>query len=626
MTRLDARVPFLSAAMATLLFGLLTCATTASFAQETQQDEAAARAEFDAKIAELIQKLGDERFVVRQKAQNELEKLGLEAFDALFDAQNHEDVEIAMRSRYLVRSLRVNWDREDDAPEVKRILRGYGGQHEAERKNRMERLSLLAAADSIPALCRLVRFEASGILSKQAALVVMNLKLPEDPTQRAATAESIRKTIGLSKRPGSRWLAAYAMTLDDAESSLKTWAELTKEEIDTHMLLAEKTRSEIVRDLVRWRADLLLSLNHESEAIEAMRQSIDLVDATQQQFLETVDWLMQRKAWSVVDDMAQQYAVRFDEDPLLLYRLAESKLQQGKNEEDEAISQRAVQLAPDDPDAHVVMAYSLQERGLLRWAESEYRGVIKASPAGSLHDMRARLLLSELLHDTDRELPAAEVLKPAVELMEKDPAVADLVRKNFGREPGSVASRMHFFYARQAETSGDAQQVIERLSEAIKADPTDADVLIAMHRVEKADEAWKERTLKQIEAATGHFRDQIAEYEQQAENARSEPIRAWAERNLASAHNQFAWLVSNTVGDYDAAIRSSHKSLELRPDTGGYYDTLGRCYYAKKDLENALKYQRRAAELEPHSGQIRAQLELFEKDFAASQKEKQPQP
>jgi hypothetical protein len=58
----------------------------------------------------------------------------------------------------------------------------------------------------------------------------------------------------------------------------------------------------------------------------------------------------------------------------------------------------------------------------------------------------------------------------------------------------------------------------------------------------------------------------------------------------------------------------SHKSLELRPNYAGFLDTLGRCYYAKGDLVNALKYQSQAVKINPHSGQIRRQLEFFKKE------------
>jgi tetratricopeptide (TPR) repeat protein len=75
--------------------------------------------------------------------------------------------------------------------------------------------------------------------------------------------------------------------------------------------------------------------------------------------------------------------------------------------------------------------------------------------------------------------------------------------------------------------------------------------------------------------------------------------------------------VGNTTGDYDEAVRLSQRSLEIRPDYPGYLDTLGRCYYAKGDFENAIKHQSQAVKLDPHSGQIRRQLEFFKKEQAA---------
>jgi tetratricopeptide (TPR) repeat protein len=42
---------------------------------------------------------------------------------------------------------------------------------------------------------------------------------------------------------------------------------------------------------------------------------------------------------------------------------------------------------------------------------------------------------------------------------------------------------------------------------------------------------------------------------------------------------------------------------------------LGRCYYAVGDYENAIKYQRRAVELEPFAMSMKRQLQLFETEL-----------
>ena len=51
------------------------------------------------RIAKLIEQLGSEDFGAREKAQSELARAGLEAYDALHAAQGHHDPEIALRAR-----------------------------------------------------------------------------------------------------------------------------------------------------------------------------------------------------------------------------------------------------------------------------------------------------------------------------------------------------------------------------------------------------------------------------------------------------------------------------------------------------------------------------------------------
>ncbi len=570
----------------------------------------------DQQIYELIKQLGHDEFATREKAQASLERLGLQAFDALYQAQNNDDLEVRMRAQKLVRSMQVNWSIEADPPEVKRILRGYGAQPEAERKNRMDRLSRLSGGDGIPALCRLVRFESSRRLSKQAALLVLNYAVPDDAELRTELSKQISATVGTSARPGAQWMGVFARTLKDPQSTIDDWDALTQGEQETFTQFPERSSREIVRDLLRWQAEMLRNISRHEEAVAVMQRSIDLLDGSPKQLLEMVDWLMQRKAWSVVNQVEQRFSAAFAENPLLLYRLAEVEVQQGNQGKAEEIAEQALKLTPDEPDAHVVAAFELQDRGLMQWAEREYRHVLKLAPEGSLHNLRGRLLLSEMLHDLEKELPAAEVLQSAVDAVEKDNVALETLRNRLGRELGSMQSRMHYFYARHAAAKDDRAKLLEQLAKGVKADPTDADVLIAMFRVPDPTEEWKTETQKRIDTAIGHFRDEISQYEREAGRAPSEPVRAWANRQLASANNQLAWLVGNTVGDYQEALRCSEKSLELRPDTGGYLDTLGRCYFALKDHENAIKTQKRAVALEPHSLQIQRQLEFFEKEAA----------
>ena len=142
-----------------------------------------------------------------------------------------------------------------------------------------------------------------------------------------------------------------------------------------------------------------------------------------------------------------------------------------------------------------------------------------------------------------------------------------------------------------------------------------------MFRVENAPAGWRDETVKKVEFAIGHFRKEIGKYDDLLRRSRDASAKEALGRLLATQNNQLAWLISNTVGDFDEAIRCSHRSLELRPGSAAYLDTLGCCYFAKKDYANAVKYQKQAVKADPHSGLIKKQLAKFEEALAASQKE-----
>jgi Flp pilus assembly protein TadD len=124
-----------------------------------------------------------------------------------------------------------------------------------------------------------------------------------------------------------------------------------------------------------------------------------------------------------------------------------------------------------------------------------------------------------------------------------------------------------------------------------------------MYRSPGADDAFREQTRSRIEEMSQRHLSLIDQYP-------DEPTFL----------NQWAWLVSNTEGDFAKAVEHSRHSLELAPEEPSYLDTLARCYYSAGDLENAVKTQRRAVELAPHFEVMQRQLSQFEREFAAKAK------
>jgi Flp pilus assembly protein TadD len=121
-----------------------------------------------------------------------------------------------------------------------------------------------------------------------------------------------------------------------------------------------------------------------------------------------------------------------------------------------------------------------------------------------------------------------------------------------------------------------------------------------MYRLKGADEAFRQKTLERIRSVSAYQQQLIDEYSE-----------------VPNFYNQWAWLIANTEGDQAKAVEYSRRSLELAPDEASYLDTLGRCYFAVGDLENAAKSQRQAVKLAPQYHVMQKQLALFESALAA---------
>ncbi|MFV1967570.1 MAG: hypothetical protein ACC628_19245 [Pirellulaceae bacterium] len=577
-------------------------------------EDSAREATADARIATLVTELGAEQYVHREKAQDELRRLGVRAFDALLEAQYHEDIEIAIRARYLLRSMSIRWADEQDPPEVKNIMRSYEEGGRDERMNRMQQLAFLGDSQGISALCRLMRFETDRILSKQAALLVMNHAAPADQQKRGEVAKRILAVVGSSRRPAADWIKNYARSLENAESSLDEWHRITLAEETALARFPDHTDRRIVRDLLRWLAERLLELGRRDDAEGVIRRVVRLLENDRHELFDVIDWALQREAWFVAEILAARFPEKFNEESLLLYRWAEAQRKSGDEALANETAQRALHLDPENHERHIETAKRLTDRLLYDWSENEFRLVIATSPAGDESGLEARLYLSDLFFDLEKNLESAEMIQAAVEAVDADPKLL----QTFGHSPGELRARMHYRFAMHFARTGDKKQQCERLEEAIRHNQYDVDVLIAMHRLPDTDPEWRKGTLERINVVAGKLQDATRRYEEIFENPANQRIRGEVVRALASYHNQFAWLIANTEGDFDEALRASHRSLVLSPDNPSFLDTLGRCCYVTGDLESAVKYQSRAVELEPFTQTIRRQLDLFQTALADS--------
>ncbi len=348
--------------------------------------DAIAQQATDDQIARLIEQLGDPQFAVRQRAQQQLVKLGFEAFDALVEAENHEDPEVAMQAGYLVRQIRSGWTKDTDPRHIQEILKNYDLQDDDERLVKIKELAALPDDGGLKWLCRLVRFEKSPQLSKQAALAIMEHE-PADESAWSHRAETIHTELKRTRRPAAQWLDVYLEAHADPAGALKKWSAMTAAEQQTLGEHPRDTHSQIVIDLLRRQVALLDLLGRGDETDAVMRQMVLAERGDSASLAELINWLVKRKAWNMVDLVAERFSASFEVDALLMYTLCEARLTQGKDDLVEEIAARALQIHGDSQQEHVLLADRLGSHGLPRWADRELRYAIDLGPAGTQWDV-----------------------------------------------------------------------------------------------------------------------------------------------------------------------------------------------------------------------------------------------
>jgi tetratricopeptide (TPR) repeat protein len=603
------RVLLVAAALLTILASRVDAARESSPAKSQNQEPAASDSDVQQTVLALIKQLGDEQYAVRRRAEEDLIRLGPDAFDQLKLAEESADLEVAERARYIVQRMRVDWARREDSAEVRRIFTRYGDLAEAERNKRVTRLAELKDGEGLPGLCRIARLEPSPQVARRAALAVLQEKLPTGG--KPALAAPCLLELGASDRAPAIWIQLWlreqadrAATLADWNAALEAEAALLKEE-------SPETSFDVVYALMKRRLEMCNELKLLDETTSALMRMTELfgADNNVKQMAANLTWAMRwiidHQRWDVLKQVEEQRHDQIHGDRKLLYYLAAAKQRAGEADDAARLSDRAFAMPADDPEDRVVVGGSLAELGCIDWAEREYRRALDDLPVVSLESLEARRAWATWLHDREQNKKAADVLGEFFDAMANDaPARRKLIKQMDGRQYlNPISARREYYLACHYESRKDYERQREQLEKAWAHYADDPDILIAMYRSPGADDAFREQTRARIEEMSQRYLALI-------EQAPDETMFL----------NQWAWLVSNTEGDFAKAVEHSQHSLELSPEEPSFLDTLARCHYAAGDLESAVKTQRRAVELAPQYGVMKRQLAQFEKEFAAKGK------
>jgi hypothetical protein len=619
-----------------LAFALAACGPALSVAEAPVGEQPKTA---ESTTAALVEQLADPRYVVRLEAQQRLEERGLDAFDALLAATRELDPEVSSASARLLDGLRGDWLASlpgagvlADSPEVRVALEGYADGSIDERGDIILALARLfndtvagdRPARAAAALARIARFEPSERLSRAAARMLLADDEQTLDSRRAAAAADAAEQLAEAHGPGVRdaaaWLAA-ATTERRGGPVASQWSELAAREAGRRRPVAGETSDEreAVAATLEWRR-LRASLR-EGEmgaAVEAADALADLTPGAAAGRLErALLWMAEAKRWEAVDRTLATHRAKLGakRGAYLEARLLASRGETARSEE---VAELALATAPDEVDAAIaagritaggadrgargLLGDELEFAGFAAWARREWLAEVEDADLMALPSLYARQRLADSYADEALWAEAASILAPlADEIDPKDnrqryERMVGRVQAPLHRAAAVIAKRWCYEALALGEAGGALDDQEALLNKAIAADPLDADILIAMYRLKGASEQFRAATRQKIRDLADSFEATIAE-----------------EPRSGGAYNQWAWLIANTEGDQQKAVRYSRRSLELESGDGGFLDTLGRCLYAVGELDEAIARQREAIKLHPTMKVMQRQLEEFER-------------
>lgn len=557
-----------------------------------------------AAIAKLVEQLGSDQFALRRHAEEELTRLGPAAQEQLKLAEQSDDLEVAERASYILQSMRVDWIRPQDAPEVRRALARFGDLSRDEKQHRIQLLAALPNGQGLPALCRIARLEHVPGVARQSALAMLRQKPPTEGAP--AILDACRQELQGDVRPAAAWIELWLREQADRHATLADWNKAIDAELKLYQAKSPDTDFTTVSALMQRRLDLCNELKLVDETTAGLLAIVDLIneDEDRPQFdaslVWAIAWIVDHERWDVLNQLYQKYRGEIHGDRKLLYRYAAALSRSGQTDEANKLAERAFSMKVDEPIDRVSIAAAIADIGAVDWALREYKTAIEAMPPLSYESLIARREVSTWLHDRQDYKGASDVLLEffqRIQAKENRLALRELRQQLDGTQYlNAIEGRQLLYQANHHHSRGEFDLERETLEKAYEKYDDDPDILIAMFRMPDASEEYKQRTRDRIAKMAESYANQI-------DDSPEDP----------SKYNQWAWLVSNTEGDFAQAVQHSLHSLELSPDEPSYLDTLGRCYFSAGDVENAIKSQRKAVELAPQYQIMRRQLAEFEK-------------
>jgi tetratricopeptide (TPR) repeat protein len=410
-------------------------------------------------------------------------------------------------------------------------------------------------------------------------------------------AAKIRDGLAAGRRGPAQWVLDWLNAAQDPDAVAAVWSKIVADENDLLLRRPRETSPTIVESLLQMQIAALRNAHRGEAAAESVVRLMKLHHGDPVALAKLLQWLTEQKDWAATRLLEEQFRATIAASPELLYLLAEAQLLRGDAAAAEKSAAQALKLNVEVDERSMALHFQagllLEERGRFDWAIHEWDYVARNAPPESQLGIAAAHYLSELYHDLDQDEKAAATLLRVEKAHTSRSNLFGLRGNDELYSVGELRARRYYFEACHWRDAGDRTKQRAALDAALATQAYDIEVLIECYHFSDSLPDYREKVRKLIQKKLWQLREQVGD------TAAAQPC------------NELAWLVANTEGDLDEALRYSKRSLEIAGENGAFRDTLARVYEVKGDLDEAIKQQTAAAALSPHARTISKQLEAL---------------
>ena len=526
-------------------------------------------------IQRWVQQLGDESFLVRQRAESLLIRTGIQAYPELQRAKQNPDMEIVRRAEYVLSQIEQAFlDMENR--EAAAWIHTYMLDPNPAAKARTiwyfadaRPTSDLARGEGLQTLCRLVRFEEDSALRLEAAKTLI-ASPPLSPAAQQKWYQYIRDNIhSIGDNELLQCVANYA----------KLWCDLDESDEKTTAAFQERVR--------QVGTETLRLLERPENRIQ-VGSKIDIMLHYAVAELQDAAGLLEDR------DKTAALALAIESEPIQTL-------------------EQVMQIDHDD-DLSMIEHYRtgryLNYRYRIHWAIAHFQKVIETE-------------------ETPLRIQASrEAAKSAIFLEDYPTTIAFIdkhieILKDSGHLRNDTESLI--FQAQRLRDCCVAEQAVaeknwEAAREAIMrawtteppnnhdslGDGEDVALSIAAHQLCKQfsgiDNEFKEKMKSELGKTWGNI---MSGYDGSASELRT--------LKVLNACNAGAWLLANTDGDYPSALILIEAAMKIEPDDLSIQDTLAHVYFLGGRVEDAIRVQAQVVRLAPESILFLRALERFKR-------------